>query len=509
MSPAAKRPNLLSMNALDFNRRLRAARDLMQKQNHPAALSAYAELVKKYPQGSAWGEYARAATIFGDFDLAEQIWKRLRETQPNTAELLSRLAWEYQNIRMHAKARELYREAVALEPDNLPTQLGLAWVLSRTNSPAEARVVVNKCLELDASSEQARYLAAHLDRRENKLAEAEKQFRDLLARKLSDQYVPYFCHAELAAILDQTGRYDEAMDVLQRGKKLIATIPEQEKERENIDAWHEDVLRKTKALPRNILDIWKKSFPPKARTPAASVAFLTGSARSGTTLLERILDAHPSIAAADESLAFSKVFPLIDTTAAPMPGQRLGVLRQRYLHILSKITGPPAPGKVLLDKNPSQTAWLPAFLRAFPDLRVLIALRDPRDILVSLYFQNQTSTNHLTFEQLARHYQNVMDIWLAAREWDGFAWMETRYEDVVADLGKEGARATRFLGLEWHANQGEFHERNREKPIMSNNYQDVTRPVYKRSVGRWQVYEKYLAPALPMLEPYCKRFGYA
>ena len=101
-----------------------------------------------------------------------------------------------------------------------------------------------------------------------------------------------------------------------------------------------------------------------------------------------------------------------------------------------------------------------------------------------------------------------MEVWLAAREWKDLAWLETRYEDLVADMQKEGGRVTRFLGLEWHENQARYYERNREKTVMSNNYSDVTQPVYKRSVGRWRAYEKQLAPILPMLEPYCRRFGY-
>ena len=72
----------------------------------------------------------------------------------------------------------------------------------------------------------------------------------------------------------------------------------------------------------------------------------------------------------------------------------------------------------------------------FPELRVVIALRDPRDVVLSCYFQNillnATNVNFLSFERLAKHYADLMDIWLAVREWDGFAWLETRYEDLVA-----------------------------------------------------------------------------
>ena len=497
------------MDPFDFNKKLKKARHFMQLENHVEALSLYAKLVKQYPQGGLWGEYGRAAAVSGEFDLAERVWENILSREPNTADLLSRLAWEYQNIRLHSKARALYQRAANIEPRNLDAQLSLAWLLARTNSVDEARTTVKRCLELDPRDEQARYLSAHLDRRESNLADAERQFRDLIASVSRHPYVNYACHSELAQILDRTERFEEAMAQLEEGKKLVRQTSGAKGEHKTFDEWHESTSRKIKLLPKNILGTWGKSFPPRARSTIAPLAFLTGSARSGTTLLERILDAHPVIAACDEAVAYQTLQPLTDITVPNIPAQRLNVLRQRYMKNLIRVLGVPGEGKFLLDKNPSRTVWLPAFLRAFPELRVLIALRDPRDVMVSLYFQNQANTNHLTFEQLAQYYCNIMDVWLAVREWEGLVWMETRYEDVVADLQKEGGRVTKFLGLEWHENQARFYERNREKPILSTNYSDVTKPVYTRSVGRWRVYEKHLAPILPLLEPYCKKFGYA
>lgn len=495
------------MNSFDFNKRLRKARDLMQTANHAEALRAYAELVRKYPAGGVAGEYARAAAIYGDFDLADQLWVKIRSSERNTADLLSRLAWEYQQIRLHARARELYRLAAEAEPGNLEAQLSLAWLLARTNSTQDARPTVNKCLELSPRHEQARYLSAHLDCREDKLAEAERQFRDLLASELQDPYVQYSCRSELATIYDRTGRFDEAMAELFAGKALLRPSQE-EADRRRTDASYDDMLRQVRALPKNILEMWGQSFPPRDRKPIVSLAVLMGAARSGTTLLERVLDAHSLLGAADESLALTKIMPLVDITARAFPSQRLGVLRQRYLGMLAKTSGPAAPGKVLLDKNPSQTIWLAAFLRLFPEVRVITALRDPRDIVMSLYFQNQTLTNYQTPEMLAQYYVKIMDLWLAVREWSGFSWIETRYEDVVADLSKEGARVTEFLGLEWKQDQADFHRSNHDKPLMSTNYSAVTQPLYTRAVGRWRSYEKYVAPVLPILEPYCKAFGY-
>ncbi len=77
-----------------------------------------------------------------------------------------------------------------------------------------------------------------------------------------------------------------------------------------------------------------------------------------------------------------------------------------------------------------------------------------------------------------------MDIWLAVREWEGFAWLETRYEATVAGLEKEGRRVTEFLGLAWHEDQTRSYEKSQKMQLYSPTYQDVTRLIYGNSEGR-------------------------
>ncbi len=227
------------------------------------------------------------------------------------------------------------------------------------------------------------------------------------------------------------------------------------------------------------------------------LALLGGHPRSGTTLLERIVDTHPDISALDESNAgLREVVGAFVPPGMPvqydakrlgdLTGAQINVMRQRYIQRFRQELGA-APAGNLVDKNPSTTVVLPLWLRIFPELRVIIALRDPRDVVLSCYFQNMSlnviSCNFLTLERTARHYADLMNVWLAVRQWEGFASLETRYEDVVADLEKEGTRVTHFLRPIWHPDQARFHEQDRQKFIHCPTYQDVTRPVYSRSIG--------------------------
>jgi hypothetical protein len=250
---------------------------------------------------------------------------------------------------------------------------------------------------------------------------------------------------------------------------------------------------------------------------------LGGHPRSGTTLLEQILDANPEVLAFDEPVAFNQeITGHFNPPATPgqTPSQALDTLsavrrvemRRRYVKsLLREIPGEPA-ARVLLDKNPSPTTSLNIWLRVFPELKVIIALRDPRDVIISCFFLNimlnTTNVNFLSLERTMKHYADLMDVWLRMRELGGFDWIETRYEDIVVNMEKEGRRATEFLGLTWHPNQARFHETARQKVLYAPTYHDVTQPVYNRAVGRWERYADALQSFEAQLAPYLKAFGY-
>src|SRR5262249_49708245 len=118
------------------------------------------------------------------------------------------------------------------------------------------------------------------------------------------------------------------------------------------------------------------------------------------------------------------------------------------------------------------------------------------------------NANFLSLERSARHYAGLMDVWQRVRQWEGVDWIETRYEDTVADPEKEGRRLTEFLGLTWDQKQLKFYEHSQTQRLHSPTYHEVTEPINARPVGRWRAYEKYLAPIFPILVPYCRLFGY-
>lgn len=501
------------MTPLDFQKRVEDARSLLLANDFARALPCYARLTRQSPGAAViWFEYGNAAAKMRDLGLADSAWRKALELEPRNAELIGMIGHQYQAARQSQQAASCFALAAKADPRGINPRISLAVLLEKNHRLAEARNAVEECLVINPHDEQARYFFAVLDRRENRIEDAERRLRDLISSDPKHPFVRYACRYELAQILDKTDRFDEAMRLLGEAKAIVRTLTDTEALMRGYDQGAESARRFTNSQPKDILRTWAKFFPERKREAIPPLVFLGGHPRSGTTLLEQILDAHPGVAALDEPGAFLEVLQPEFYKSSQLSSPRVNVLRRHYIEALKQEAGAAAEGKLLVDKNPSPTARLPLWLRIFPELRVLIALRDPRDVVLSCYFQNIplniTNVNFLSFERLARHYADLMDVWLAVREWDGFAWMETRYEDVVADMEKEGRRVTAFLGLDWHADQARFYEKSARKQLFSPTYQDVTRPVYKRSVARWHAYEKHLAPILPALEPYCHRFGY-
>src|SRR5207302_10855384 len=123
-------------------------------------------------------------------------------------------------------------------------------------------------------------------------------------------------------------------------------------------------------------------------------AVLCSFPRSGTTLLEQVLDSHPGLVSSDEREAFGRdIFPAMwMTPKTPLPTaeafdaipvERLAAQRTRYMNYMAAALNQPIGDRVHLDKNPTMTLLLPGLLRLFPETKVLIALRDPLDVPVS------------------------------------------------------------------------------------------------------------------------------
>lgn len=490
---------------------------------HGPALASYRDLLKRFPGvAQLWFELGIAAAGELDFALANDAFRRVVELASNDATMLILTGQQYHRIRQLDKARDCFERAVAIDPNSVSARITLADWLERERRLDDAWGCVEACLARNPRDGQALYFRAFLQHRKGLNAEAETELRDLIKSGPRDPNVRCSSRHLLGVVLDALGQYAEAMQWLCEAKTCVRQMRDTtslEKDYDRMDRQRRELLA---ALTPEIIQRWRQEA--RSNPSPYRVAFLGGHPRSGTTLVEQVLGAHPGIMAFDESEAF--VQEVSNAIAPPQSAKGLTLdtinslnatwrtnLGDRYFKsLLREVKGEPG-AQVLLDKNPSATAWIPLWLRVFADVKVIIPLRDPRDTVISCFFQNLMLTvanvNFLSLERTVKHYAGLMDVWLRMRELGGFDWIETRYEDVVSNLEVEGRRVTEFMGLPWHPGQAHFYEKAQQKVIFAPTYNDVTKPVHNRAVGRWEHYAAVLEPIQARLAPYCRAFGYA
>jgi len=503
--------------------RWQKAQQLLMGGRSDQALGIYLDLTSRFPDTARlWYELGFAAGKQLDFDLADNACQRAAALASKNVSLLVLLGQQYHWLRRLDRARACFEQAVAAAPNSLHAQLSLADWYERERRLDDAWHCVEACLAREPQNAQVLCVKALLLQRRGQHGEAETLLRDLIQRGSSEANVNYSSRHQLAMVLDQVGQYPEALRWLGEAKAYLRRTANMAKMEQDYDRAVRRRRALLAALTPETVRRWRAEGAATADLPRR-LALLGGHPRTGTTLLEQILGAHPGIAAFDEPMAFpdevaEKLAPMNATNALTVPAlnalttAQRGQFQQRYFRsLLREQTGDTSP-ELLLDKNPSPTAWLHLWLRIFPELKVIITLRDPRDVVVSCYFQNlrlnATNANFLSLERSAVHYADLMDVWLRMRELGGFDWIETRYEALVANPEAEGRRVTEFLGLPWHDQQAAFHEATHKKFVFSPTYNEVTQPVYQRAIGRWKNYAEALAPIQERLAVYCKAFNY-
>jgi hypothetical protein len=318
--------------------------------------------------------------------------------------------------------------------------------------------------------------------------------------------------------LDEQDQFTAAYDGFINAKKLIAPHAKP------FSLQNREVLARNAELIESLDKTSYEQWQAEATgdTPYR-IAALTSHPRSGTTLIEQLLDAHDEVISADEfdvfarsiSMPIIRKFPAttpILTILGNVPPAVRQMARKAYWEHTEAIFDASIGERMLIDKNPGMMLMMPVVNWAFPEMKMLIALRDPRDVVLSCFMQKvpltQISANWLSLNDAAAYYERVMKTWLAVREFTSGKWLEFRYEDVVKDLEHEARTILAFLGLPWDDKVLKFYEHAREKMVRSPTYRDVTKPVYHKSIGRWKNYEQHFEPILNKLEPFVKEFGY-
>lgn len=465
------------------------------------------------------------ATAYGKqryYQRANDLLERLITLAPRSAAIYRRVGEAYTIIDRPDRAIEYLTRSLELHRESgstVTTLLDLAELYERSHKLPEAQQMVAEALQQEPGNERGRLLSATLEHRVGNIGSAESGLRDLLRSETCRTSTRSQAGYELGQLLDAQGQYAAAFDALKAAKQLLRPHAKGclQQTQETLGK-NRELLN---SLDKSVYDRWTEKAGED--TPYR-FAVLTGHPRSGTTLIEQVLDTHNGVKSADEFDVFSqwvhqpifRRFPPttpIVTVLDNVPAAVRQQARATYWQQTEAIFDQPLGDCLLLDKNPGMTIMLPVVNWAFPEMKMLFALRDPRDVILSCFLQKvpltPISSSWLSIVDAAEYYARNMETWMKTRELTPSPWLEFKYEEVVSDLEQTARRILDFLGLDWDEKVLHFFEHAREKIVRSPTYRDVTQPVYSRSLGRWQHYAAQLEPALDRLKPFLTQFGYA
>jgi len=462
---------------------------------------------------------ARVLVMLDEFDAAGTIIDGLAAPELD-AEVRVEAGYLLLQIGVYADAAAIFSGVLVAQPQHVDAMLGLASTEERSNrlDRAEQWRALLANVRATMNSKQRDTFAeldAQLAARRGDHAAARSGLESLLAGSDGDPLLRGDLWLKLGRSCDALGDTEAAMHAFAQGHA----------ER------YADVTRTHAAMPRGdgLLAVLDAPVPelrsPTSRPIHAAAGprdpvFLVGFPRSGTTLLEQLLDAHDGLASFDEQPFLQRLVTELNQQTPGYPellpslnDTRRAALRQRYFSDVSRVL-PTLGARRAVDKNPLNIVRLPLVATLFPQAQVLLALRHPCDVVLSCYMQNFRSPAFaLTFESLAstaRMYARVMAHYHGFADRLGLPVHVIRYEDLVTDVPASARPLFAFLGLPWSDELITFTERAKTKGAISTpSYAQVIQPVTRRAVDRWLRYRSWFeGEVLDTLMPFITRFGY-
>ena len=371
-------------------------------------------------------------------------------------------------------------------------------------------------LPADALDARAEGWSAHaaLAMRDADHAAAAALYRRMLTLDLDEQHRTSAAFG-LAAASSRMSRHDAVWPALQIAHAAQLNIA-QDIVPELMQADSVPLQMATRLVGHTAYQGWH----PLPSTPAErQPVFVVGFPRSGTTLLEQMLDAHPDFRSMDERAFIHDLTEAMEITGQHYPADLGNLtasdaeqLRAVYFRRVAQVV-PDLGRRRLVDKNPLNMLCVPMIMRLFPQARIILCLRHPCDVLLSCYMQSFRSPAFMvmcsSLQRLADGYAHAFEHWQKHMEVFAPQVFEWRYEAVVEDVDANLARLGGFLDLADASPMAGFAAHASGKRFISTpSYAQVTQGINRKAVNRWHAYRDKFEPVLPTLRPLMQRFGY-
>jgi tetratricopeptide (TPR) repeat protein len=438
----------------------------------------------------------------GKLEAAAASYRRAIALKPDFAEAHHNLGNVLIRQGRVAEAAACLRRAVELEPSRAEIWFTLGRALAILGDLDVARAAMSRAVELDPHAEEAVYTLAGLQPMNDGSPGAEAAFGAVsrLAGdldRLPPEKRPPAMFA-MARALESRGEFDSAFAFMAQANAIV---------RAGLSFDIADDERRMDAFARIFDGPFLERLKDLGSASEAPI-FIFGMARSGTTLIEQILSAHPQVHAGGELASLTEAIAAqthggstYSAWAENVSGADCRALAQTYIDSLP----PASPGQTrITDKGLGNFEHLGLIHLCLPKATIIHCSRDPRDACLSCYgtLFRQGHKHAFDLAELGRFwraYDRLMAHWRAVLP--PGRMLEVPYENVVEDVEAWARRLIAHCGLEWDDACLSFHETKRE--IHTASMAQVRRPIYASSVGRWRPFARHLGPLLEALgEPW-------
>lgn len=262
-------------------------------------------------------------------------------------------------------------------------------------------------------------------------------------------------------------------------------------------------------------------LPVLTATAKMTPVFFIGFPRSGTTLLDTIVDTQSHIQVISEGgllghiqRFFTESLKLqYPTDLMRCPPQQLAAIRELFDDYVRQRVGDVTSQQLVVDKLPLYSIHLPMLICLYPTAKFVFSVRHPMDVCLSnfqqLYHLNHEMARLTTLEDCVTRYCEVMDLVAEYERVLSLNMLYVRYEDLVTNLEREMTRLSAFLDTRFDRSVLEFHQHARDKVIASPSRGQVSQGLYTDAIQKWRRYADLCEPFLQRLSPYIEQFGYA
>ena len=437
--------NISAMNNLANSYKALSKFDIAEK--------LYLKILKINPKYiKAFNNYGNLKQQIGDFNGCIELYLKALEIKPNVNILLS-LASAYQEIGNFKKCKEIADKALTVQPRNTSIHKLISSIIDYENDNDHLIVMENLIKDKTLKTEQLVDLSFGLG----------KAYEDI-------------------------GNYEKSFENLEKGNKLKKT-----KNNYKID----NQVKLFESIIKTFDDLDLESL--KQTSKNKSIIFICGMPRSGTTLIEQIIAAHPQVNGAGELIYlqnlieqnFIEDFKFNKQKIINEASSNNNIIERKYFELLDfhKFSS-----KFITDKAPQNFRWIGFIKIFFPNSKIIHCNRNAKDNCLSL-FKNNFASSHMdwTYDQkdIAEYYNlyyGLMKFWNKKLPNDIY---NANYERIVQNKETEIKKLIEFCGLKWDS-ACLNHHKHIKTPISTVSVVQARKPIYSSSLNSNNKYSKYL-----------------